>query len=75
VHNTWTPASWFFPALTIAAWMEDPEMVVTYLGQETRDGKPVHHVRVARAIKGQLEDVAEWIERLSATEIFIDPET
>src|SRR6266851_4976433 len=36
IHNTWTPASWFFPALVIQGASTDPGMSMAYVGQESR---------------------------------------
>jgi hypothetical protein len=42
-QNCWTDASWFFPALgSLAA---APNVVLSYIGQETRNGAAVQHIQ------------------------------
>jgi hypothetical protein len=41
LHNCWINASWFFPALSILAPISDPAVILTYVGEESRNGAPV----------------------------------
>jgi len=42
-HNSWTDAVWFFPALGSLA--TGPNIVLSYIGQETRNGAAVQHLQ------------------------------
>jgi hypothetical protein len=44
VFNCWTDAVWFFPALSSLA-LANPNAVLNYVGQETRNGASVQHLR------------------------------
>ncbi|MGA7030850.1 MAG: hypothetical protein WBY24_19590, partial [Candidatus Acidiferrales bacterium] len=44
-HNTLAGAVWFFPALSVLSQASNPDYVVSYLGQETRQGVSVQHLR------------------------------
>lgn len=57
VHNCWTDAVWFFPGLSLHAALADPQIGMTYLGQESRSDAAVQHVQLFRAISGQSADV------------------
>ncbi len=64
--NCWTDSSWAFPALSYLAQLSNSNIVLSYVGQETRRGITVHHLRAAYANRGK--DVL----RLSATDYYID---
>ncbi len=44
-HNCMTSASWFFPALSVLAQTSDSIVSVAFVGQETKIGAPVNHIR------------------------------
>ncbi len=48
VHNCWTDAAWFFPALSSLAGVNDPSFLYTYVGQETKNDATVYHLQTAR---------------------------
>jgi hypothetical protein len=75
LHNCWTDASWFFPALTLEAVANDPETSVSYLGPDTSKGRPLLHLRVTRAPGGQSANVTALILRLSTMDIYLDPQS
>ena len=75
LHNCWTDASWFFPALTLEAVAADPQTAVSYLGTDTSKGRPLLHLRVTRAPAGQAASVAALILGLSTMDIYLDPQS
>ena len=42
-HNCATDAAWFFPALSVLSQLSNPNLLVTYVGNETRGGVSVQH--------------------------------
>ncbi len=70
MHNTWTAAAWFAPALVIQSWVQDPSFCLAYAGQERRDGAQVHHVRAWRTVTADPR-----IASLSAMDLYLDPQT
>jgi len=75
IHNCWTDASWFFPALTLEAVANNPQTSVSYLGTDTSKGRPLLHLQVTRVPAGQTADVATLILRLSTMDIYLDPQS
>jgi hypothetical protein len=72
-HNTWTSTSWFFPALLVNSWIADPELTVTDLGQEQRNGIAVEHLRCFRTPAGRMDaGTAALIAAASQMELFLD---
>ena len=43
-HNCATDAAWFFPALSVLSQLSNPNLLVTYVGNETRGGVSVQHL-------------------------------
>ena len=43
-HNCVTDAAWFFPALSVLSQLSNPNLLVTYVGNETRGGVNVQHL-------------------------------
>jgi hypothetical protein len=62
-HNYWTDASWFFPALSSLA---DNKAVVTYVGQENKNGVAVYHLRTTN------NNGDPVIQQLSQMDFFLD---
>jgi hypothetical protein len=75
IHNCWADASWFFPALTLEAIATDPQTTVYYLGPDTSKGRPLLHLQVTRTPAAQSADVTTLILRLSAMDIYLDPQS
>jgi hypothetical protein len=67
LHNCFTDAGWFFPALSSLAESSNAGFVTSYIGQETRDGLTVEHVRVYRVSQGDSN-----IQRLSTMDFYLD---
>jgi hypothetical protein len=70
VHNCWTDAAWFFPALT--SLVASPNAAITYLGKETRNGIVVDHLRSQRYVSDQKPRIVTLIAKLSAVEYYLD---
>ena len=75
IHNCWTDASWFFPALTLEAVAADPQTNVSYFGTDTSKGTPLLHVQVTRAPAGQAAVVASLILGLSTMDVYFNPQS
>lgn len=73
VHNCWTDASWFFPAFS--SLIANPAVTLTYVGQESRNGVAVQHVRAQRYLSGQKPKATALIARLSTVDYYLDAST
>jgi hypothetical protein len=70
-HNNDTDAAWFFPALTVLSQASNSSYLFTYVGQETRNGTTVQHIRVAQNISSTVDPTGLTV-RLSTEDIFLD---
>ncbi len=71
-HNCWTDASWFFPPLSALAATSDPTLIFSYVGQESRWGTSVQHIRVSRYLAGRKPGVITPVLRLSTMHFYLD---
>jgi len=71
LHNCWVTPSWFFPALSYLAQTNDPTLILTYIGPETRNGLSVEHLRILRYLSNQSTRATGWIEKFSATDVYL----
>jgi len=70
-HNTLTDPVWFFPALgSLAA---SPNIVLSYIDQETRNGVAVEHLRSYLLQNGQSPD--PLMQRLSTMDFYLNAST
>jgi hypothetical protein len=67
-HNCFTDAAWFFPAFSVLSQRLNPNLVATYVGQETRNGAAVQHLRFLV----QNGDQTGFSQQLSAEDIYLD---
>jgi hypothetical protein len=72
LHNCWTDTGWFFPALSFEAELNDPQVAIVYVGQESREGLSVQHVQFSRLVPGQSPNAAALIQQLSTTDVYLD---
>jgi hypothetical protein len=72
-HNTFTDAAWFVPELTVLSQLSNPNLIVSYVGQETRDGVGVQHLRFA--IQSASTDPTGLLQGLSAEDVYLDAST
>ena len=72
LHNCWTDAEWFFPPLSSLAALGSPDLAVSYLGQESRLGISVQHLRFWRQVSTRSTNAIQLIHRLSAVDMYLD---
>jgi hypothetical protein len=72
LHNCWINASWFFPGFSVLAETADPAQVFSYVGQETRNGVSVHHLKTYRYTPAKRPEVPALNRTLSAMDIYLD---
>jgi len=74
LHNTFTDAAWFFPALTSLGTASQAGVVAKYVGAETHNGIAVQHVRLWHTANSysSLAAIATVIPRLSTVDIYLD---
>ena len=70
MHNTWTAAPWFAPALVIQSWVQDSSFSLAYAGLEDRDGSQVHHVHASRNLNADPQ-----MTSLSGMDLYLDPQS
>jgi hypothetical protein len=73
LHNLWTPAAWFFPALILEDEASRSDGYFTYIGQETLNGSPVQHVRFERSPAAASPSDAPLLTNLTTVDIYLDP--
>jgi hypothetical protein len=69
-HNMRTGCIWFFPAFAISRFITGS---ATYGGEEIRDGKLLKHLSASQLFPWLDPEGAAFAQRLSQTEIFLDP--
>ena len=74
LHNCLTPASWFFPALALAQAINDPSIMITYVGKDTWNDVTVQHVRFWRALPSSTSSAAnvDQVAPLAAVDVYLD---
>jgi hypothetical protein len=75
IHNCWTDATWFFPALTLEALASNSQAVLAYLGADTSKGATLIHVQATLLLPGQSPSVTALIQTLSTMDIYFDPKS
>lgn len=71
-HNVWTDAGLFFPVFSSLSVASQPNVTAKYIGQETRNGASVQHLRFFRSADATLAAAANDIPNLSRVDIFLD---
>ncbi len=72
LHNCLTDAAWFFPPLSSLAALASPDLALAYLGQETRQGISVQHLRFWRQVSTRSTNAMQLIHRLSTVDMYLD---
>lgn len=72
-QNCWTDAVWFFPALGSLA--VGPNVVLSYIGQETRNGGTVQHIQSYVYDPNWPSGVTPSDQQLSTMDFYLDPTT
>jgi hypothetical protein len=71
-HNCMTDSAWFFPALSALSQASSPSVLATYVGQETRSGLAVQHVRFITQAASAASDPTGLIQSLSTEDLYLD---
>lgn len=71
-HNCWTDAAWFFPPLGILSIASQPDVSITYVGRETRNGLQVDHLQFSQVIAGKDAPATKLIQTLSTVDLYLD---
>jgi len=65
----------YFPVFTeLAAWM-DPNLSIVYVGEESFNGTPVHHIHVEKYLPGLDSKMSALYSKVSGTELYLDTTT
>jgi len=73
-HNLMTDAGWF-PAFTLGSLISSSNMVLTYVGQETRDGASVIHISASQQFPNLSGDPASLMQHLTQVDLYLDSAT
>jgi hypothetical protein len=73
-HNLMSDSGWF-PAFTLAKLISSSNTVLTYIGQETKDGASVIHIRASQLFPSMSGDSASLMQHLTQVDIFLDSTT
>jgi len=71
-HNCLTDAVWFFPAFSILSQAANVNVLATYVGQETRNGASVQHLRFTQPLSATA-DPTGLLTALTTEDIYLDP--
>ena len=71
IHNCWTDASWFFPAL-LSLFASDASVVLNYVGAETRGGVSVQRLRSYRYPTNIDPTIAASFQTVSTVDFYLD---
>jgi|SRR5580704_4713 hypothetical protein len=62
----------YFPVFTeLAAWM-DPNLSIVFVGEESLNGRPVHHIHVEKYLPGLDSKMSALYSKVSGTELYLD---
>lgn len=73
-HNLMSDAGWF-PAFTLGNLLASSNTVLTYVGQETRNGATVIHVSSSQLFPALTGNDSSLSQHLTQAEIYLDPAT
>lgn len=73
-HNVMTDAGWF-PAFTLGSLISSSNSVLTYVGQETRNGASVIHISASQQFPNLSGDTASLMQHLTQIDLYLDPTT
>jgi hypothetical protein len=74
-HNLYTDSSWFFPALTVSRLVSSQNFILSYAGQESRNGRSVLHVTASRQFSDASSRTATLLQHLSQMDLYLDSAT
>jgi len=72
-HNCVTDAAWFAPVLSVLSQLSNPNLVISYVGQETKTGVAVQHLHFA--FQSPSSDSTGFLQGLSAEEVYLNAST
>src|SRR5260370_12761850 len=75
LHNSFSDAAWFFPALTSLSAASQAGVVAKYIGSETHNRIAVQHLRLWHTADSILAAIANVIPRLSTVDFYLDAST
>lgn len=70
-QNCWTDSAWFFP--TLGSLAGGPNVVLSYVGQETRNGTAVQHIQSYQYVSGDFP--VPTPQQLSTMDFYLDATT
>jgi hypothetical protein len=72
MHNCWINASWFYPSLSFLDATSDPTLIFSYVGQESRGGANVQHLRIYRYLAAQKPAFVALTQMVSTADFYLD---
>ncbi|MBI3475374.1 MAG: hypothetical protein HY010_06560 [Acidobacteria bacterium] len=72
LENCLVNAVWFFPHLSVLSATGDSSLIFSYIGQETRNGTTVQHIRSYRYIVGATVEATALTQQLSTMDMYLD---
>jgi len=73
LHNCFTDSVWFFPPLaSLAASVNNLNYAVAYVGQETREGTAVQHLRFSQSLPTTDAATLQLLTHLSTVDVWLD---
>jgi hypothetical protein len=73
-HNLLSDAGWF-PAFTLGNLILSSNTVLAYVGQETRNGAFVTHIRASQVFPNLSSDTSSLMQHLTQVELYFDSTT
>jgi hypothetical protein len=73
-HNLMSDAGWF-PTFTLGALISSSGTVLTYVGQETRNGTSVIHIIASQQFQILSGDSSSLTQHLTQVQVYLDPTT
>ena len=65
-----TDSAWFAPPLSVLSQLSNPNLIVLYIGQESRNGEAVQHLHFET--QSANVDPSGLLQHLSAEEVYLD---
>jgi hypothetical protein len=74
-HNALAEPTWFSPAVTISRLRADPNLSVSYVGEESHEGQSLLHLSVSGQSSLTTSPISTFLRHLAQIELFLDPTT
>jgi hypothetical protein len=71
-HNCLTDAVWFFPAFSVLSQIASTNVIATYVGQETRNGASVQHIRFTTHPPNVPSAAIAFVSSLTTEDVYLD---